>query len=692
MAIQLRMLLAFFRWKYTQDIIFTADLTALWFDKFQMSLREEGKEGLFGSQAKVEAVLSNLDPYSDPRYFRRDSKGVYLNTTAIAEDAGFDDAGQFSRETHGIISEFGARHGFDKWTGVCGVTPDSDVRSGRREFDEKKLSPAQSSLYLQVWEKLWLLREYMPHDPLAFRPFSRKERPYQIAKGFSGSRKARRIPTAPADQACFLIDRSIRWVAYYSEDLFEFRACLELNLAKLMEKKPRKPTGFLKKRFKKAFELTSAAFTPKHCGPSSPWPLSTFRGSNNKDRTTSVSLDRALFQLLPTACAIVIAAFSARRAQEILSLKNGCVHGPSGEYELDVWIEKTLRHHDRIPVPNVVHKAVSVLEYLSSLADHTAITPWLFEFGDKIPNEQGQHKRIGYKLDLGLVTFAQFIQVPRLANGSHWHFTPHQFRRFFAVTYFHRFRYPHLTALSDFLRHNDPDMTRRYITEAASGAFLRMNEEKRVAQKSKAERRQQDGRRQVLKEFQNTSLEFRIERLRAVHDGQEKMTGFGGVWLTKELQKRVENLTRQIKITSGAEKSGHLTLDQVISEFAKSISLEPNGLGHSYCKCTSTEADRSAAECIKQSKVSDTVVSSSLYAPDQRFAADTICSRCPHNVQLLENESYWRDMIRSSEAMANCALSTPLKELALRRKAIAEEHCIRCFDSGTDQRVGGEPN
>jgi hypothetical protein len=262
-----------------------------------------------------------------------------------------------------------------------------------------------------------------------------------------------------------------------------------------------------------------------------------------------------------------------------------------------------------------------------------------------------------------------------LPSGDQWWFTPHQFRRFFGVVYYHRYRFPHLAALSRFYRHFDPDMTRRYVTEAVIGGFLEYAEAAPMADQTAARRAWSDDRERLAM-FQEAGLEFRVERYAAIALGQERASGFGGEILTRELEELVRTASAQVEIGPLGEAQ---PLDQLIIAFAAGRKLEPHPQGHSYCKCTSDPRDLEAAGCLRErsAQLPDVVHTGT---PDPAFASDQTCSKCPHNVQLGENEAYWRERVSHEEQQAKCAIGPLYRALALERLAMAEQHCMRCFD------------
>jgi hypothetical protein len=380
---------------------------------------------------------------------------------------------------------------------------------------------------------------------------------------------------------------------------------------------------------------------------------------------------------------IVIAAFSARRREEIESLRDGCITHVDGEPWLETWIEKTIRDLDKIPVPKSVERAVEVLSWLSAMYRQRTGERWLFHFDDRAQIGPVDVPRMArFNIYRSLSRFAQFVRLPPLPDGTQWDPKSHQFRRFFGVTYYHRFRFPHLTALSNFYRHFDPDQTRRYVTEAARGGFLRQAEENRVRSR-RSELLTARYHTQRLADFEAEGHALRVERFRNVVRGEENMSGWGGEVLKRQLAELIEQAKVQLDLTPEDDLPGP-TLDALLENFATGKRLEPNSLGHSYCKCTAEPQDLRSAGCLA-ARSAEYKEQSLFSAPDPAFAADHICSGCPHNVQFSECEPYWAETIAHEKQQLACSLAPLLHALSHERLAMAEAHHSRCFGAGLKQ-------
>ncbi|MCY4515266.1 MAG: hypothetical protein OXC69_09080 [Candidatus Tectomicrobia bacterium] len=169
-----------------------------------------------------------------------------------------------------------------------------------------------------------------------------------------------------------------------------------------------------------------------------------------------------LVELLATASFVVIATLSARRVGEIKELTAGrCRQDNNGSYWLRIYIEKTSRQHEYIPVPVAVARAIKCMETLSADAREQSGTESIWQV---LRVSDGVRRRV--RPELHLNRFKSFCES---LDGIEWSFSSHQFRRFFAVVYFWWWDRGDIVALSHHLKHFELEMTRRYVTEAEFG-------------------------------------------------------------------------------------------------------------------------------------------------------------------------------------------------------------------------------
>jgi integrase len=298
--------------------------------------------------------------------------------------------------------------------------------------------------------------------------------------------------TIPDLQAFHLIDAGLRWVIDYGDELLDIRDAAEQTIRNAIADFEGTHSG-RKQRIKTAFESFMHGYKPrclKEGAPGVPWPLnpSAMRYSSLSVKD-GLAIGEAIEKHLMVACAIVIAAFSARRQLEIENVRCGdpteddsapkaLFYDFEGEPWLWCWIEKTLQRWDRVPIPRVVVKALEILERASAPARAKTGTRFFFQY-IHIQSEEV----LEFDFINALKAFADFVGVPPMEDGNYWVFKPHQFRRFFALLYMYRYDYGShgkFEALSYHLRHLNMEMTKRYVEEIREGDMLKAMREQHV--------------------------------------------------------------------------------------------------------------------------------------------------------------------------------------------------------------------
>lgn len=293
--------------------------------------------------------------------------------------------------------------------------------------------------------------------------------------------------TIPPRLALTLIDRSIRWVVDYGPELLMLRQEAERYSTELSLDIPDASTvGSYLSNFLVNYE-------PSQHGPGEPWPLSGFKVNhrNEPHLKEQPSLHTAVNMYLPMACAVVIMALSARREGEVLSLREDCldrsadyivfsVEDDQGEVHasetpaIESQVEKTLQSWDVFPTVELVVKAINLLKAWSEDARTITGDPKLFQW-----RWIADEKVSPFVTDGALRRFSAFVGADTDEQGEKWAYSDHQFRRFFAMVYFWRFEGASLTALSQYLRHFDLQMTTEYVRETIAGdAFDDIHREK----------------------------------------------------------------------------------------------------------------------------------------------------------------------------------------------------------------------
>lgn len=310
-------------------------------------------------------------------------------------------------------------------------------------------------------------------------------------------------------------------------------------------------------------------------------------------------LDKASALRLATACWILVAAFSARRDEEIDELCSDCLRGDERSgWWLHTYIEKTLQRKEWIPVPLLVAQAVHTLQALSAGARIQSGSELLFQWLS--PNGEIIFFDCGRTLD----EFASTVGVPphRQQDGSHrtWHWHPHQFRRFFAILYFYRFEGASIEALSHHLRHFSLEMTRRYVTQDPEVAAL----------------------------WTDVEWGYMGHVARSIAAGERSVSGAAGTRLKKLAYRLLDLFRRKLQVISPDRVGAALKL--VMQRQGMVLTPKP----WVTCSCPSTLDAAAIAACRRQTTHKDNAI-----GPDFAHAGPTVCSACPHAITQAGNSS-----------------------------------------------------
>lgn len=476
-------------------------------------------------------------------------------------------------------------------------------RAARRiDLDEAESVPLTTESIRRLLMPFALLYEHRRYldDALDAPPFHGQALK-DIAKRLGS--EIGRTKTIPVKQGATLIERSVRWVLDYAPHILEAKEALDDG---------RSPDQAL-------------AGGPLD-SPAAPFPL---RKENRNERLdeialgsirpiapgTGMSLQMAL-AYLATACGIVIAAFSARRAAEVVGLQAGCIERDElGKPWLRSFIHKTVQTQGTVPIPEVAALAVSVLTRLSARARGVSGTPYLFQYNIPGSNTVRRIGRSGVStFPLGKFTreFGYFVDVPPLADGSRWTFHPHQFRRFFAVLYVWCYELADWGALAHHLRHFNLEMTRRYVTDAELGGILHQANRERTAQ--------------ILAD---------------VARGNTHLAGAGGNRLEESLRDLTNRLTQRVQVVTERR------LHQRILRFVERANVNLKALPWGYC--ASPQASSAQAHCtgaIGQAAPSEATIST--------------CNGCSRNVRSVEFLPFLERTLAQHQALAESTSAPPM--------------------------------
>jgi len=362
-------------------------------------------------------------------------------------------------------------------------------------------------------------------------------------------------------------------------------------------------------------------------------------------------LEEALTHVV-TACLILITGFSARRATEIASLRSGCAFedpGGTGQWLMTAYVAKTIRDETEIPIPATVAHAVQLLEEISEPTREHDGTTWLTKIDRPgcLPsnNHRGERSFLQTRLRKTLNDFAEIVGVRRPEDGEDWDFKPHQLRRAFSIYYYHGYRYSSLDALSRFLRHWDPEMTLRYVTETIGGALERLREiaESQSEAVDKSEREEAKAARKTLfewgREHEDVREEHLVSRTLEIYDGEEAPIGQGAAAMIDELEDLVADARRSIRVAGPSNISPDDEREALIAKLRRIAPrryLEPHPAGHAHCRCDPHDPAQTAeAKCL-QNRQRETGADR-VGQPDWAYASISDCYECGFCVAYSEN-------------------------------------------------------
>jgi len=650
-SIFVRNYLQFARWRIGIGLFRNADLTEDIIGLLRRSIQERGISGLPPVAQALATAQREIDAGSRtlPSYPKGNQHIFAAN--AFVQELGLPNMTSVPPALRKQIRELAVSKGL-----VTAHTEGIDVGAASEDLVDEVPTENRVAAFLKPVETLHTFVRYLQHDPIGCIPFVGQT--VQAVAASIATREADRTFTIPAFQACYLIDQALTWVTQYSDEIFRY--------AKEVERRIRELTGPDEhwRPHERAIIDVSKTFVPR-AGVGvlgSPWPMHPSYHEPTRGEKLGPSLRTVMFEYLLIACVIVIAAFAARRHDELDSLRDDCIIETDVGLLLNSYIEKTIHDIEQIPVPHSVKLAVDILLVLSAGYRERTGEHWIVAFSEMINVRISKHDidaegviRSG-KVDFYrcLERFSAFVGTPALADGAVWTPLPHQFRRWFGVIYYNRYRFPQLTALAYFFRHSDINQTRRYVTERAYGGFIREKDETRA--------------RERLNDISKAGEELRFERFLDVLEGREQMTGFGGEFLKRELEKCVSAYSDRLEIVDDRDR--RMTLMEAIAPVVASTKLEPNELGHTYCKCGTGPVDLAQAECLKAAARFGDEIS---LEPDSAYSTDTTCGGCAHSVYFGENDLFIDVEIARLEESSACARCSAVRSVEQERLDVLRE-------------------
>ncbi|MBB2780278.1 UNVERIFIED_ORG: integrase [Rhizobium esperanzae] len=527
--------------------------------------------------------------------------------------------------------------------------------------------------YLNTWAFLRFLsvQRLIDHDDLKFDPY--KLRPLRTIAEEAGD-EAGRTQTIHPDDFVRLLQLSAKWVAEYAPYICKGAEMLRDRTGWPQERSATR-------RHRQALEDDLNSERPSGA------PLIALLWSNNgstsERREDHVPVGIAL-KYLQIAAVILICCFTARRLNEVLSLKAGCLGRRGATFYLNTFIHKTIRATLEIPVPEIVCRAVEMLTQMSASTREATGEQWLFRVA------KGTLKKrsfVGKKLDKDLNEFVNFNQLSPPRDREGWTLASHQFRRGFAVFFFHGFEWATIESLSLYLGHYDPAMTEVYVNEVLAGEIGRFRDEiearRRVDRAGRSSKEIKEIRdviarlQEVVSDFGNASVEAYVLKMLKVHREEDRPIGRGAPKLIQNLREAQRRAQAFVRIGSRSN-SPELFETSLIDELKKQVfthSLQPTPDRSAMCQADRfNNSDLLTRECHKMAieapaidgqSASDRTAAQIIRA----FSSTNPCLKCIHGCLFKHNRQIVDDkrgrLTRARDLAATSASRQAADELLL---------------------------
>ncbi|NYT30531.1 hypothetical protein [Rhizobium sp. WYCCWR 11128] len=499
---------------------------------------------------------------------------------------------------------------------------------------------------LSVFYHLGRLRDHLKHDPIGYDAYSDAR---ELSTSLGGwVKNTARTDDSPAYQTSVLINSCLSIIlSSLPERIIDI--CLRMGSGE----EPGSDFADV------AEELASMGFDPVS-------PVYSRLGKLRNSTALTTTSRELLFTILVGCCVVVIAAFSARRNGELMSLRPGSVtRDKYGELWLETWISKRQRYTTRAPANNSVARAVDILEKIRTNTERFGEREWLLEYRDNLGN-------VNFEINPALKRLSKWLNVPPLGDGTYWEFASHQFRKFFAVAHQWRYFFPELLVLNHQLRQLDKGTTIGYCKMEA-GKALRLHENREIKRHAKiALIWSAEDRLTALQEEEQAFVRHVCE---AALRGELKLGGVGGRTLYNDLKRRV---SAKLEITSVPTQLQ--SFNDSLEELISSLRMQVHPEGHSVCTCGASLQDKEVAGCLALKQRLTGASPSAEPGADYGFADEEVCAGCPKNVRLKQLLHYWDRQVEDAEAAIRSSTSEVRDQAKSRKQYLLE--ILSEFDDG----------
>lgn len=704
MPTRLRNLFWLFRWKHDLGMASMNHVTPTLFDDFCERLRR-GQAGLIDLDTRLDRFAGLVDQRGWSSYCRETTGGAEADFEAIATEIGISRTSLVNSPAYASVLRMVADHDPGMYKRAGGGDVHAVLEDLEERADTKTIIHPEKALLPWRWLHDLSAAGALAHDTLTFDPFERVSfaaRVRTITK--SAAPRTARTGTPAPEHWLALLDHAARWVLDYAEPIIDAcEAAAEIH-REMATAAGQDHQGRVRRYVPTAAHETYRARIQRiidekgPAGVGAPVLVTAWRWTTDEvaREDGAINLEQALIHVA-AACLILVGGLSARRRGELESMRAGSAEqDPFGNWWLSVYIEKTIRDLDRIPVPSSVAYAVGILERLSRTARQNDAEGWLARIHRPVAlinaasEAAGPRSYLKTRLDLVLDDFW------RMAAGSDadaWSFKPHQLRRAFSIYYYHGNRFSTLDALSRFLRHFDPEMTRRYITEAIPGALMRLREiidargrEHQVTREAKAV---VTSLHSLAGDHEDVRQDAYVERMAQIFDGVEDPIGRGTRDLRGDLEVMVEKARTHVRLDGQSNVSPDREREALIDQLralAPFRSLDPHPGRHAHCNLKPGDEETAAHAVCQSNRLRDTGQAIDAKGPDYAHCSTADCLGCRFGVAFSENVAVIRDrMVRADDA-ARKAGTTDGREAAHNKLALIKD---RLHAAKAAARTGG---
>lgn len=575
------------RWRKGQSIDFMSDLTLEEFEQYKTDASLTDNTHLVPLANRLDELLADPD-YSLPLYAH--GKKLRLNWEVFAATLGVNRwalgrSRSFINAFENKVPDFLIK---------ASVGDKVELYPHGAEPEDAKPMVQFANSRMMIWDVLDRLstKGLLSHDPLQFRV-------PPTPKVASESHTSSILP----HDLFRILQVAARWILIYSDYIVQV-----LNAqSELTTHHSRVPVKIRLKLMEALESHRPDGLPPLHLVSTVDFPAP----------HGSIPLQKAISYLY-VACAVVIGILGGRRRNEVASLQLDCLDRGS-QPKLSIYIEKTLRDVDAIPIPEIGCNAVELLERLSLVAREESQEPWLFQFSTTFADGRSIQVETDFANRLNEFFVAAGLEPP--SGKTEWDVNYHMFRKGFVISHYHGNLWGGFDSTNRMLRHSSANMTRLYMDDEEIGALswirnevLRLTKitlsslhpaQRQYLLDAKKTLKDHNERRKIWNEGRQ---EFFVGKMMETFDGTERPIGKGAARMLTTLANMELKAHARIHFASVPTNSDLGTRTRVLEQVkiaAVDHFMEPVPGGFFYCLFQRGDSQHaSLANCLKDREMS----------------------------------------------------------------------------------------